>query len=151
LLHPDDGVLFDGTTQNHPIRSRSADSSVPAQACLEVGRPVIGENLLEMLLGIVDTLLVAGLGVVAIAGVGSGVAHYERRCALSTYYTAHYRPILTFRGANFWHDILMWHCRIAIASFRLEPREMTVNHMIEGQTRNFAFFGSFALLTPALG
>ena len=35
--------------------------------------PVIGENLLETLLGIVDTLLVAGLGVAAIAGVGSGL------------------------------------------------------------------------------
>src|SRR3954454_2092874 len=34
--------------------------------------PVIGENLLETLLGIVDTLLVAGLGTAAIAGVGSG-------------------------------------------------------------------------------
>ena len=33
--------------------------------------PVIGENLLETLLGIVDTLLVAGLGTAAIAGVGS--------------------------------------------------------------------------------
>ncbi len=35
--------------------------------------PVIGENLFETLLGIVDTLLVAGLGTVAIAGVGSGL------------------------------------------------------------------------------
>ena len=35
--------------------------------------PVIGENLLETLLGIVDTLLVAGLGAVAIAGVGAGL------------------------------------------------------------------------------
>src|SRR5579871_6600351 len=35
--------------------------------------PVIGENLLETLLGIVDTILVAGLGTAAIAGVGSGL------------------------------------------------------------------------------
>ncbi len=35
--------------------------------------PVIGENLLETLLGIVDTALVAGLGTAAIAGVGSGL------------------------------------------------------------------------------
>ncbi len=35
--------------------------------------PVIGENFLETLLGIVDTFLVAGLGAVAIAGVGAGL------------------------------------------------------------------------------
>ena len=35
--------------------------------------PVIGQNLLETLLGIVDTLLVAGLGIAAIAGVGSAL------------------------------------------------------------------------------
>jgi putative MATE family efflux protein len=35
--------------------------------------PVIGENLLETLLGIVDTALVAGLGTAAIAGVGSAL------------------------------------------------------------------------------
>jgi multidrug resistance protein, MATE family len=35
--------------------------------------PVIGENFLETLLGIVDTILVAGLGAVAIAGVGSAL------------------------------------------------------------------------------
>jgi MATE family multidrug resistance protein len=35
--------------------------------------PVIGENFLETLLGIVDTVLVAGLGSVAIAGVGSAL------------------------------------------------------------------------------
>ncbi len=35
--------------------------------------PVIGENCFETLLGIIDTLLVAGLGAVAIAGVGSAL------------------------------------------------------------------------------
>ncbi len=35
--------------------------------------PVIGENLLETLLGIVDTALVAGLGTAAVAGVGTGL------------------------------------------------------------------------------
>ena len=39
----------------------------------ELAAPVIGENCLETLLGIIDTLLVAGLGAVAIAGVGSAL------------------------------------------------------------------------------
>ena len=40
---------------------------------LGLAGPVIGENFLETLLGIVDTMLVAGLGAVAIAGVGSAL------------------------------------------------------------------------------
>ncbi len=40
---------------------------------LSLAWPVIGENLLETLLGIVDTLLVAGLGAAALAGVGTGL------------------------------------------------------------------------------
>ncbi|MCC6626369.1 MAG: MATE family efflux transporter [Chloroflexi bacterium] len=39
---------------------------------LRLAWPVIGENLLQTLLGIVDTLLVARLGAAAIAGVGIG-------------------------------------------------------------------------------
>ncbi len=35
--------------------------------------PVIGENLLQTLLGVVDTILVAGLGAVALAGVGAAL------------------------------------------------------------------------------
>ncbi len=35
--------------------------------------PVIGENFLQTMLGIVDTLLVAQLGAIAIAGVGSAL------------------------------------------------------------------------------
>jgi multidrug resistance protein, MATE family len=35
--------------------------------------PVIGENLLQTLLGIVDTVLVGGLGAVALAGVGTAL------------------------------------------------------------------------------
>jgi putative MATE family efflux protein len=40
---------------------------------LNMAAPVIGENLLQTLLGIVDTILVAGLGVVALAGVGASL------------------------------------------------------------------------------
>ena len=35
--------------------------------------PVIGQNLLETTLGIVDTLLVASLGAAALAGVGTAL------------------------------------------------------------------------------
>ncbi len=35
--------------------------------------PVIGENLLQTLLGVVDTILVAGVGAVALAGVGAAL------------------------------------------------------------------------------
>jgi MATE family multidrug resistance protein len=35
--------------------------------------PVIGENLLQTMLGVVDTLLVAGLGAAALAGVGAAL------------------------------------------------------------------------------
>lgn len=40
---------------------------------LDLAWPVIGENLLETMLGIVDMILVAALGAVAIAGVGSAI------------------------------------------------------------------------------
>ncbi len=53
-----------------PEASSTADIEQPAtrRRVLGLAWPVIGENLLETLLGIVDTLLVAGLGAVAIAG-----------------------------------------------------------------------------------
>ncbi len=40
---------------------------------MKLAAPVIGENLLQTMLGIVDTILVAGLGVVALAGVGASL------------------------------------------------------------------------------
>lgn len=40
---------------------------------MKLAAPVIGENLLQTMLGIADTILVAGLGVVALAGVGASL------------------------------------------------------------------------------
>ncbi len=40
---------------------------------LRLAMPIIGENLLQTLLGVVDTILVAGLGAAALAGVGTAL------------------------------------------------------------------------------
>ncbi len=53
---------------DQPIEPRALRRRV-----LGLAWPVIGENFLETLLGVADTLLVAGLGAVAIAGVGSAL------------------------------------------------------------------------------
>jgi putative MATE family efflux protein len=55
--------------------SAGASGGIPAlrRRVLGLAGPIIGENLLETMLGIVDTLLVAGLGAVAIAGVGGAL------------------------------------------------------------------------------
>jgi multidrug resistance protein, MATE family len=49
------------------------DSVALRRQVLGLAWPVIGENLFETLLGVVDTVLVAGLGTAAIAGVGSAL------------------------------------------------------------------------------
>ena len=61
------------TTSSH----ESEDSDVPTpflrRRVFRLAAPVIGENLLQTLLGITDTILVAGLGAVALAGVGTAL------------------------------------------------------------------------------
>jgi multidrug resistance protein, MATE family len=56
----------------HHMPALSAEPAVLRRQVLGLAWPVIGENLLETLLGIVDTILVSGLGTAALAGVGSG-------------------------------------------------------------------------------
>jgi len=51
----------------------NVDERTIRRRVLALAGPVIGENLLETMLGVVDTLLVAGLGTAAIAGVGSAL------------------------------------------------------------------------------
>jgi putative MATE family efflux protein len=58
-------TTFDGR-QAEPLNERNLRRRV-----LNMAAPVIGENFLEVLLGVVDTLLVAQLGADALAGVGS--------------------------------------------------------------------------------
>src|SRR4051794_5741929 len=58
---------------NSEAQTRSAEARALRIRVWGLAAPVIGENFLETLLGIVDTLLVAGLGAVAIAGVGSAL------------------------------------------------------------------------------
>jgi MATE family multidrug resistance protein len=49
------------------------DAARTRRRVFALAAPVIGENLLQTLLGVVDTLLVAGLGAVALAGVGTAL------------------------------------------------------------------------------
>ena len=65
-LHPTPGV-------SEIVPLAPEDPAALRRRVLGLAWPVIGENLLETLLGIVDTVLVAGLGAAAVAGVGSGL------------------------------------------------------------------------------
>lgn len=51
----------------------AADPAALRRRVFGMAWPVIGQNVLETLLGIVDTLLVAGIGTAAIAGIGSAL------------------------------------------------------------------------------
>ena len=66
----DEGSAGDSEMAASPVPE---DPVALRRQVLRLAWPVIGENLLETLLGIVDTVLVAGLGTAAIAGVGSGL------------------------------------------------------------------------------
>ena len=70
----------DGTDLTLPVTASDLHGPLPAQQSGSARRrvfnlawPVISENFLETMLGIVDTWLVASLGAVAIAGVGTAI------------------------------------------------------------------------------
>ncbi|GAB4442622.1 MAG: MATE family efflux transporter [Chloroflexi bacterium OHK40] len=60
-------------TTTAPITAPALDLRRTRRRVFSLAAPVIGENLLQTLLGVVDTLLVAGLGAVALAGVGAAL------------------------------------------------------------------------------
>ncbi len=60
-------------TADHTLHSPIDRTQSVQRRVLNLAAPVIGENLLQTMLGIVDTILVAGLGAVALAGVGSSL------------------------------------------------------------------------------
>ncbi|HEU5098827.1 MAG TPA: MATE family efflux transporter, partial [Roseiflexaceae bacterium] len=64
------GAGLGPTVVDRPIATASGQPSLRRRVVGLAG-PVIGENLLETMLGIVDTVLVARLGATATAGVGS--------------------------------------------------------------------------------
>src|SRR3954447_17057694 len=64
------GLDLPGTTEVLALR---LDRTARQRRVIGLAGPVIGENLLETMLGIIDTVLVAGLGAWAIAGVGSAL------------------------------------------------------------------------------
>src|SRR5215216_1521387 len=65
--------LLPSRPQASAVPTSSHDARELRRRVWALAGPVIGENFLETLLGIVDTLLVSGLGAVAIAGVGSAL------------------------------------------------------------------------------
>lgn len=60
-------------TPSTEARNESLDRSSLRRRVMGLALPAIGENLLHTALGIADTILVAGIGVVALAGVGAAL------------------------------------------------------------------------------
>ena len=56
-----------------PAAAQPIDPRAMRRRVIGLAWPVIGENFLETLLGVIDTVLVAGLGTAAIAGVGTAL------------------------------------------------------------------------------
>ena len=74
--HGSDGSDWPAGGDDRAMRAgagRDLDARTVRQRVWRLAWPVIGENLLETLLFVVDTLLVARLGAAAIAGVGSAM------------------------------------------------------------------------------
>ena len=55
-----------------PPTSESAPEPMTQRRVLTLATPIIGENLLQTMVGVVDTFMVARLGAAAVAGVGTG-------------------------------------------------------------------------------
>jgi Na+-driven multidrug efflux pump len=56
-----------------PLSGTSAPQPMTQRRVLSLATPIIGENLLQTLVGAVDTFMVARLGAAAVAGVGTGI------------------------------------------------------------------------------
>lgn len=72
LLQTDVAVSADAENPATPAVQQRSISSLRRRV-FDLAWPVIGENFLQTMLGIVDTLLVAQLGTAAIAGVGAAL------------------------------------------------------------------------------
>jgi putative MATE family efflux protein len=73
MIATNEEIMPEMTPADTAAAPQTLDTRTLRRRVLGLAGPVIGENFLETLLGIIDTLLVAGLGAVAIAGVGSAL------------------------------------------------------------------------------
>ncbi|MEZ4867570.1 MAG: MATE family efflux transporter [Caldilineaceae bacterium] len=69
----DDPVLSSTVLDNTVAHNVQISNAAMERRVLDLAWPVISENFLETLLGIVDTWLVSSLGAVALAGVGTAI------------------------------------------------------------------------------